>query len=311
MHPTIETYRDVYAKDLEERLDLNSTKLPPALAVSTLLNPMFGLMSKIVGSGLMKDETQYNMARSSVIRMMQDVLDDAVTVAIDSGSSDSNDDSSEDDDCLPSAENSNYNKANNEFQEFKDYKRKKYLPTLKKSEQHLKGEFNGRAKEIWVGAVSERGKDLPSGKNISDYIDEGTGRMKLLVFFEDHKKQFPTLWVIVQREASHCVTEVGCKLFFNLSGYISSPQRTRLEVRTYERLAMLASIMQVVYIDPEWVACEYMRRTRAGVWKAADNEALKCFNLERILDAETQGHLEPPELTMEDLLRELDGESDE
>jgi hypothetical protein len=115
MDPTIEIYRDLYAMDLEERLDLNSTKLPPALAVSTLLNPMFGLMSKIVGSGLMKDETQYNMARSSVIRMMQDVLDDAVTVAIDSGRSDSNDDSSEDDDCLPSTENSNYNKANNEF----------------------------------------------------------------------------------------------------------------------------------------------------------------------------------------------------
>jgi hypothetical protein len=54
-----------------------------------------------------------------------------------------------------------------------------------------------------------------------------------------------------------------------------------------------------------------MRRTRAGVWKAADNEALKCFNLECILDAETQGHLKPPELTMEDLLRDLDGESDE
>ena len=115
MDPTIEIYCDLYAKDLEERLNLNSTKLPPALAISTLLNPMFGLMSKIVGSGLMKDETQYNMARSSVIRMMQDVLDDAVTVAIDSGSSDSNDDSSEDDDCLSSAENSNYNKANNEF----------------------------------------------------------------------------------------------------------------------------------------------------------------------------------------------------
>jgi hypothetical protein len=115
MHPTIETYCDVYAKDLEERLDLNSTKLLPALAVSTLLNPMFGLMSKIVGSGLMTDETHYNMARSSVIHMMQGVLDDVLTVAIDSSSSDSNDDSSEDGDCLPSAENLNYNKANNEF----------------------------------------------------------------------------------------------------------------------------------------------------------------------------------------------------
>ena len=115
MDPTIEIYRDLYAKDLEERLDLNSTKLPPALAISTLLNPMFGLMSKIVGSGLMKDEILYNMARSSEFRMMQDVLDDAVTVAIDSGNSDSNDDSSEDADCLPSAVSSNYNEANNEF----------------------------------------------------------------------------------------------------------------------------------------------------------------------------------------------------
>jgi hypothetical protein len=89
--------------------------------------------------------------------------------------------------------------------------------------------------------------------------------MKLSVFFENHKKRFPTLWVIVQREASCHVTEVGCKRFFNLLGYISSPQRTRLKVRTYERLAMLASIMRVVYIDPEWVACEYMHKTKAGV----------------------------------------------
>jgi hypothetical protein len=48
-----------------------------------------------------------------------------------------------------------------------------------------------------------------------------------------------------------------------------------------------------------------------GVWKTVNDEALKCFNLERILDAETQRHLEPPELTMEDLLRKLDGELDD
>ena len=44
----------------------------------------------------------------------------------------------------------------------------------------------------------------------------------------------------------------------------------------------------------------------------ADHDGTKkCFNLERILDTETQGHLEPPELTMEDLLRELNGELDD
>ncbi len=109
---------------------------------------------------------------------------DVVTVAIDSGSSDRNNDSSEDDDCLPSTENSNYNKSNNEFWEFEAYKWQKYLPTLKKSEQHLKGEFNGHDKELWVFAVSERDNNFPSGKNISDYIDEGTGRLKSLVFFD-------------------------------------------------------------------------------------------------------------------------------
>jgi hypothetical protein len=74
---------------------------------------------------------------------------------------------------------------------------------------------------------------------------------------------------------------------------------------------MLASIMRVVYIDPEWVAREYMHRTRAGVWKAADNDALKCFNLAHFLDAEAQGQVGPPELTMEDLLGELNGELDD
>jgi hypothetical protein len=74
----------------------------------------------------------------------------------------------------------------------------------------------------WLNSSMDSRKDLPSGKNISNYIDEGTGRVKLLLFFEDHKKQFPTLWVIVQQEASRRVTEVGCNQSFNLSGYISS-----------------------------------------------------------------------------------------
>ena len=50
---------------------------------------------------------------------------------------------------------------------------------------------------------------------------------------------------------------------------------------------MLASIMRVVYTDLEWVAREYMHRARAGVWKAADNDALKCFNLAHFLVEQT------------------------
>ena len=45
--------------------------------------------------------------------------------------------------------------------------------------------------------------------------------------------------------------EVGCERFFSLSGYVSAPLRTRLGVRTYERIALLAAILPKVYIDKE------------------------------------------------------------
>ena len=55
--------------------------------------------------------------------------------------------------------------------------------------------------EIIVGPVEENGKDLPSGKKLGEYVNE-KGRMDVLNFFEDHKKYFPTLWIIAQREAA-------------------------------------------------------------------------------------------------------------
>ena len=66
---------------------------------------------------------------------------------------------------------------------------------------------------------------------------------------------------------------------------------------------MLAKIMPKVYIDKAWVAKEYLRRCKEGAWKEENTtEALKCWNLERILDAELLGKQMPPELTIEDLL---------
>ena len=55
--------------------------------------------------------------------------------------------------------------------------------------------------EIIVGPVEENGKDLPSGKKLGEYVNE-KGRMDVLKFFEDHKKYFPTLWIIAQCEAA-------------------------------------------------------------------------------------------------------------
>ena len=71
---------------------------------------------------------------------------------------------------------------------------------------------------------------------------------------------------------SNQVLEVGCERFFNLSGCVLAPRRVRLKVRTYERLAMLAAMIQKVYIDYEWVAKEYLRRSREKAW---DDETTK------------------------------------
>ncbi len=108
------------------------------------------------------------------------------------------------------------------------------MPILAKSEHgSLTREYYGKSKELWVAPVESKGNDLPSGKNLGDNINV-RGQMQLLKFFADNQKSFPTLWILVQNEASCRVVEVGCERFFGLSGYVSSPRRTRLGVRNYE-----------------------------------------------------------------------------
>ena len=98
--------------------------------------------------------------------------------------------------------------------------------------------------------------------------------------------------------------EVGCERFFGLSGYVSQPRRSMLGVRNYERLAMLATMLQSLFIDPNWVAEEYLHRAKAGKWKKEHTvESFKCFNLERILDAQMYGKKELERLIQEEYVK--------
>jgi hypothetical protein len=126
MDPLIQTFREVYAEDLVERIGLDSRKLPVALGVATLLNPMFGLKSVIVGSGLMTD-AQYDAARNELICELQDIMDETAPPVY---SDSSGDDSSEDEEDLPFTQNINYNKALAEVNAFDNYKKKKYRPSI-------------------------------------------------------------------------------------------------------------------------------------------------------------------------------------
>jgi hypothetical protein len=70
---------------------------------------------------------------------------------------------------------------------------------------------------------------------------------------------------------------------------------------------MLAHLVHHVFIDVEWVANEYLRRCKSGAWKQSyDEDCLKCWNLERVIDAELVGAPEPEQLTMEDLINEME-----
>ena len=135
---------------------------------------------------------------------------------------------------------------------------------------------DGVERKIFFGPVVGRGKDLPLGKNLADYICPKLFRMNVLMFFIDHKKLFPTIFKVCQCEASRRMVEVACERFLSLAGYVSSRRCTRLGVRTYERLAILSSLLQNIYIDDEWCAKEYLRRNKSGNWDQAKlHEALK------------------------------------
>ena len=226
-------------------------------------------------------------------------------IVIDSSGSSggSSDESSDGDEVLTFS--TNHQLAEKEMQAFEKYKRSKYRPIFHSSSQALSGMHKDKFYMISVGNVTRKGRDLPSGKNLADYIDPN-GRMDCLKFVMDHVKEFPTISIRIQCEESRKTAEVGCERFFNLSGYISAEKRTRLGVRTYERLAMLSAILPKIYIDRAWVAKEYLKRCKEGAWwkNELDEEALKCWNLERIIEAELAGTQPPPAVTMDALLGE-------
>jgi hypothetical protein len=159
---------------------------------------------------------------------------------------------------------------------------------------------------LGIGLVESPGQDLPSGRNLVDYLDK-KGRFDNIRFFSDHKDRFPNLCHIIQCEASRRVTEVGCERFFGKSGYISQPCRSRLGVRNYEQIALLSTILNCVYIDLDEVAMEYLKRCKRGDWKRENTlESLKCYNLERVIIAGNAGLEVPKPIALEDYVWDVD-----
>ena len=112
-------------------------------------------------------EGQYFKARQNLLHKIQGFLDKnnpIICFALSDNSSSSDDE----DDDIPRRDNTNYGKAKEELEEFKRFKQKKFLPTLKETSARC---LTGESGEIMVGPVQEKGKNLPSGHNLFDYID--------------------------------------------------------------------------------------------------------------------------------------------
>ena len=68
---------------------------------------------------------------------------------------------------------------------------------------------------------------------------------------------------------------------------------------------MPAAMIQKMYIDYEWEAKKYLCHSREKLLDIeTTKDTLKCFNLERIIEADFHGMVKPAELTMADLLGE-------
>ena len=269
---------------------------------------MFGLKPVITGSKLM-NEQQYNHAREDVVCPIQTELDRRNPVGFNAGNGSDSENSL--DGIQVDDENDNRRLAEREMRRLEQYKMQKYLPRLKMTHSLGNKDSKGRWIEIGVGPVEKRGENLPSGNNISDYLD-AKGRMDLLAFFKDHQQQFPNLFIVIQREIARRVTEAGCERFFGQSGYVSQPRRSQLGVRNYERLALLGHILQHVYVDPKFVAEEYLARCKRGAWKKENTlESLKCYNLERILEAKEMGKEEPSKVDLDVYVGDVVGDIDD
>ncbi len=121
-----------------------------------------------------------------LIKAMQDLLDRKLPPTC--ANADNNDDDSEDDDdgYENRTTNSNFNMATEEFNRLESYKRNKYRPKKWKTAPFtVLSAFDvncDKIQEIIVAPVEEKGKDLPSRKNLGDYVDS-KGRMDVLQFF--------------------------------------------------------------------------------------------------------------------------------
>ena len=125
------------------------------------------------------NQSQYDRARKRLLSKMHDILDRQDPPLQDTGYESYDSEMGEISRCI---KNTNHQKAEDELTLFEGFKRKKYRPEFDEKkckvisqeaevEDLMTGDTTTKTFQICYGPVKKRGKDLPSGKNLADYID--------------------------------------------------------------------------------------------------------------------------------------------
>ena len=167
-------------------------------------------------------------------------------------------------------------KAQEEWKKFKKFKKMEFFPSIDEKSPFFR-ELKGSIGSIKVGPVKEAGSNLPSGKNLSKYVDD-QGSLDLLEFFEEHLGFFPLLHVLVQRHASIVSNEAGVERVFLQANLVANPSRANIGVGTYERLVKRKVNSKIIRVPVEMVMEDYVARKngdRGGFCRKrkADDEA--------------------------------------
>jgi hypothetical protein len=93
---------------------------------------------------------------------------------------------------------------------------------------------------------------------------------------------------------------------------VPTPQVTVGCTKLREACYLLGHILQHVYVDPKFVAEEYLARCKRGAWKKENTlESLKCYNSERILEAKEMGKEEPSKVDLDVYVGDVVGDIDD
>jgi len=284
MDPAIAKQRDDLAKEVTNRTNLSADELDPALSFGALLNPT---LHDEVRNGLFT-MTQHTVATSRLKEECWQIADrlfpqDRLAPAA-AADDDDDDDRQVRGDMMygvarpPSlgASSASAGVPTADTAEVRTARELTRLGSLKNLgyQPEIKGSSWGVGQLALGGTIKGRRFDFERGDgkndNLANYYT-GSKVFDIVSFYRENQTDFPILWVLVQKVACMVSTSAGSERAFTKAGFTVQPERANLGTKTYERLVVVNINMSNVYVLPEDIEQEFVKRKEAGDWNLKED----------------------------------------